>query len=788
MHPSRSRPVRRRTRALVLGTAVAATVLPLLPSGPVSAAPRAAAPAASTAAAAAVLPYRDASLPVERRVADLLGRMTLEEKVGQMTQAERGAVDADPSVITRLGYGSVLSGGGSVPTPNTPEAWVDLVNRFQEAALATRLDIPMIYGVDAVHGHGNVVGATVLPHNIGLGATRNPRLVERLGHLTAKEVRATGVPWTFAPCVCVSRDERWGRTYESFGEDPALVISLETVIDGLQGRDAYSLDRPDRVLATTKHFAGDGDTTYGTGNGDYTIDQGITERTREQFRRIDLAPYVPAVRKHRTGTVMPSYSSVDFPGDDVGPVKMHAHKGLLTGYLKGELGFDGFVISDWEGILQIPGTREEQVRAGVNAGIDMMMEPNRAPEFVQTLLEEVRAGNVSVRRIDDAVSRILRQKFRLGLFEQPYASKDRTDLVGSEAHRALARNAVAKSQVLLKNEGDVLPLSRGAKLYVAGRNADDIGHQAGGWTRTWQGGTGDTIPGDTVLEGIREVAPDAQVTWSEDASAPTEGSDVGVVVVGESSYSEGFGDVGGPEWPYDPDDAGVPREEKRLTLHEGDQAVVDEVCSALPTCVVLVVSGRPMVLTEQAEQADALVASWLPGSEGTGVADVLFGRKPFTGRLSMSMARSEAQVPVNLGDEQYAPLYPFGLGLRTDDPQERLADARAEAERGDAASRRGLRLVDRALRAGHWTADGEVADAARVRALLLRAVSALERSSGDVSDLQDTAVSVLRDLAMDAVEAGTASPRSSELIAEADHALLVGDEDRAAEELARAIG
>ena len=601
-------------------------------------------------------------------------------------------------------------------------------------------------------------------------------------------MRATGIPWNFAPCVCVSRDERWGRTYESFGEDPALAIAMETVIDGMQGRRSGQLDDPDRVLATTKHFAGDGNTTFGTGEGDYTIDQGITRQTREQFREVDLSPYAPAVRKYRTGSVMPSFSSVDFPGDDVGPVKMHAHKGLLTGHLKGRLGFDGFVISDWEGIFQIPGTRNEQVRAGVNAGIDMMMEPNKAPEFVSTLLEEVRAGHVAMSRIDDAVSRILRQKFRLGLFEQPYASKDRVDVVGSEAHRQTARNAVAKSQVLLKNEGDVLPLRRSAKVYVAGRNADDIGHQAGGWTRTWQGGTGDIIPGDTVLDGIREVAPNADVTFSEDASAPMTGSDVGVVVVGESPYSEGFGDVGGPEWGYDPDDAGVLREEKSLTLNEGDRAVVEKVCSTMPTCVVLVVSGRPMVLTEQAEQADALVASWLPGSEGAGVAEVLFGRKPFTGRLPMSMARSEAQVPVNLGDEDYRPLYPFGWGLRTDDAQGRLAKAHAALDPGDLdkAGQNGLRYVAQALRDRHWTTDGDVRHEAEVRGLLVQAVRDLEFSERDVTALQDAAVSVLRDLAMAAADDGTVPARVSALIADADHALLVGAEGRAAAELARA--
>ncbi len=339
------------------------------------------------------LPYQVASLPVEQRVDDLLGRMTLAEKIGQMTQAERIDVDGDPSLITTYALGSVLSGGGSVPDPNTPEAWADMVDRYQEAALDTRLGIPLLYGIDSVHGHGNLQGATVFPHNIGLGATRNPDLVEQIGHITALETRATGPQWAFAPCICVARDDRWGRTYESFGESPALVRSMETAIDGLQGRPGQ-LDRPDRVLATAKHFAGDGLTSFGTGEGDYTIDQGIDEVSRREFARLALAPYIPAVREHHVGSVMPSFSSVDWTDDGLGnPVKMHAHRELITGVLKGALGFDGFVISDWRAIRQLPGDYADQVEAAVMAGVDMFMEPKQAPnnptgwqeDFIPTL-------------------------------------------------------------------------------------------------------------------------------------------------------------------------------------------------------------------------------------------------------------------------------------------------------------------------------------------------------------------------------------------------------------------
>ncbi|HET6986449.1 MAG TPA: glycoside hydrolase family 3 N-terminal domain-containing protein, partial [Kribbella sp.] len=345
--------------------------------------------------------YLNAKLPVRTRVEDLLRRMTLEEKVGQMTQAERGAVTNDATLVTTWRLGSVLSGGGSVPTPNTPQAWADMVDRFQAAALQTRLQIPILYGVDSVHGHGNLLGATVFPHNIGLGSTWDPQLVQRIEHVVAEETRATGPQWAFAPCVCVARDTRWGRTYESFSESPWLVSRFASAIEGFQGKN---LADTDRVLASAKHYAGDGDTEFGSAAGDYTIDQGITVTNRQDFARFDLAPYIPAVRTYDAGTVMPSFSSIDWTEDGVGnPIKMHANRELITDVLKGKLGFDGFVISDWEGIHQIPGDWATQVRTGVNAGIDMFMEPNAYQSFETTLLDEVRAGRVSQARIDDAV-------------------------------------------------------------------------------------------------------------------------------------------------------------------------------------------------------------------------------------------------------------------------------------------------------------------------------------------------------------------------------------------------
>ncbi|MEV5972163.1 glycoside hydrolase family 3 N-terminal domain-containing protein [Streptomyces sp. NPDC051921] len=595
------------------------------------------------------LPYLDRRRPVRERVADLVGRMTLQEKTGQMTQAERNALRS-PGDIAGYGLGSLLSGGGSVPAPNTPEAWARMVDAYQLRTRATRLQIPLIYGVDAVHGHNNVVGATVMPHNIGIGAARDPGLAARTGAVTAKEVRATGVPWDFAPCLCVTRDERWGRSYEAFGEDPALVTAMETVINGMQGaRDGRDLKRNDKVLTSAKHFVGDGGTQFGSSaTGSYTIDQGVTRVTRQELEAVHLAPFAEAVRRG-AGTVMPSYSSLDVLDDGAGPVKMHANAEMINGVLKGRMGFEGFVISDWQAIDQIPGDYPSDVRTSVNAGLDMIMVPTNYQEFTRTLAAEVTAGRIAPARVDDAVARILTQKFRLGLFDEPYADTTNLPSVGSPEHRAVAREAVAKSQVLLKNEGAVLPLKPSQKVYVAGSNADDLGNQTGGWTISWQGSSGRTTTGTTILEGMRRAAPTADIAYSKDASAPTGGYDVGVVVVGETPYAEGVGDVGNGH---------------DLELTAADRAAVDRVCDAMP-CAVLVVSGRPQLVGDRLPAVDALVASWLPGTEGDGVADVLYGKRPFTGRLPVTWPKSQEQLPINVGDRAYDPQYPYGWGLTT---------------------------------------------------------------------------------------------------------------------------
>ncbi|MER5664006.1 glycoside hydrolase family 3 protein [Streptomyces mirabilis] len=593
------------------------------------------------------LPYLDPKLPVKKRVADLVSRMSLEEKAGQMTQAERGALTAQGDIAT-YDLGSLLSGGGSTPTPNTPEAWAKMIDAFQLRAQATRFQIPLIYGVDAVHGHNNLTGATIMPHNIGIGATRDPQLAERTGSVTAAEVRATGIPWDFAPCLCVTRDERWGRSYESFGEDPALVESMETMIQGLQGAaNGKDLKDNDKVLATAKHFVGDGGTEYGSSTtGSYTIDQGVTKVTRQQLEAVHLAPYQTAVDRG-IGSVMPSYSSLDILGDGQGPVKMHARADMINGVLKDRMGFDGFVISDWAAIDQIPGDYASDVRTSINAGLDMIMVPYAYKDFRTTLVDEVRAGRVSEARVNDAVSRILTQKFKLGLFEKPYADTSGAAAIGSTGHRAVAREAAAKSQVLLKNATGVLPLKKSQKVYVAGSNADDLGNQTGGWTITWQGASGKHTDGTTILQGMRNAGGD--VTYSKDASAPTSGYDVGVVVVGETPYAEGVGDVGNGN---------------DLALTPADQAAVDKVCAAMK-CAVLIVSGRPQLIGDRLGEIDALVASWLPGTEGDGVADVLYGKRAFTGQLPVTWPKSETQLPINVGDASYDPQFPYGWGLTT---------------------------------------------------------------------------------------------------------------------------
>jgi beta-glucosidase len=571
--------------------------------------------------AAAAEPYLDPSLPVAQRVADLMSRMTLDEKLGQMTQGERASASA--ADVTQYRLGSILSGGGSAPTPNTAAAWADMTDGLQRGALATPLKIPLLYGSDAVHGHNNVVGATIFPHNIGLGATRDPALAQQIGRTTADEVRGTGVQWTFSPCLCVARNDRWGRTYESFGEKPELPVSMATIIDGYQSGG---------VLATAKHYVGDGGTTGG-------VDQGDTQISESELRAIHLPPFQEAVRRH-VASVMVSFSS--FNG-----VKLHGDDYLINGVLKGELGFDGFVVSDWNGIDQIEGGTgftASEVRRAVNAGIDMVMVPTAWKSFIDTLRAEVQAGRVTQARIDDAVRRILTKKFEYGLFEHPFADRTLTAGVGSAAHRTVARQAVRESQVLLKNTG-TLPLARSGRIFVAGKSADNIGLQSGGWTVSWQGAAGNTTPGTTILAGIRAAAGSATVTYNAAGTGIDRTYGVAVAVIGETPYAEGQGD-----------------RPSSMGLDATDLATLATLKASGVPVVVVLVSGRPLDIAAQLPDWSALLASWLPGTEGAGVADVLFGDYAPTGKLPVTWMQSASQEPINDGDGKTG-LFPYGFGL-----------------------------------------------------------------------------------------------------------------------------
>jgi len=577
----------------------------------------------------------------DARVQALLDKMTLEEKVGQMTQADQDAIVEDADIATYF-LGSVLNGGDSDVGANRMEDWRQMYDRSQAQALRTRLRIPLLYGVDAVHGHNNVRGAVIFPHNVGLGATRDKALVEEIARITALEVRATGIHWAFAPCVTVSRDERWGRAYEGYSEDPQLVAELGTAaVRGLQG----NLGDPVRVLACAKHYVGDGGTRFGTGpdlgGGKKGLDQGDTQVDEATLRRLHLPGYVAAIAAG-VASIMPSYSSWN------GQKCSGSHR-LLTEILKEELGFEGFLVSDWAAIDQLPGDYKSDVRQSINAGMDMVMVPDKYREFYTTLKGLVEEGSIPQARIDDAVKRILRVKFALGLLDEkrsPMADPALAKSFGSAEHRAVARRAVRESMVVLKNEKGVLPLAKtAARIHVAGKNARDLGNQCGGWTITWQGMSGAITPGTTILEALRAAAsPATHVTYTRNG-AEAAGAQVAVVVVGETPYAEGRGD------------------RADLSLAKEDLDAIASVKKAGVPVVTVVVSGRPLVLGEAVELSDAIVAAWLPGTAGEGVADVLFGDYKPTGKLPFSWPRSMAQLPINVGDEPYDPLFPYGFGL-----------------------------------------------------------------------------------------------------------------------------
>ncbi len=565
---------------------------------------------------------------IDQQEDSILNLMTLEEKIGQMTQVERTELISDQDIAT-YSIGSLLSGGGSSPDPNTQESWAAMYDNYQSTALQSNLGIPLIYGVDAVHGHNNVHGAVIFPHNIGMGCTWNPELIRTANEIVAREVAATGIDWTFAPCIAVARNERWGRTYEGFGETPEIqkIMAAQSVL-GLQGTD---LSLNETILACAKHYVGDGGTTNG-------IDQGNTVLSEDSLRAIHMQGYIDAIDQD-VGTIMASFNS--WNGE-----KLHGHDYLLTDVLKNELGFEGFIVSDWAGVDQIDEDYRTAIKRAINAGIDMVMVPDRYEIFIGHLTSLVNDNEVSQSRIDDAVHRILKQKLKLNLFEEPFTDTTMSSNFGSQAHRDVARQVVRESMVLLNAKNDVLPLQKNNQtILVAGETAADLGAQCGGWTISWQGDNGDITTGTNILAGLTNLAETSEIIYSADGNYA--GSvDVAVVVIGEKTpYAEGAGD------------------RTSLNLEETDINLIKKLKKdGIPTVAVLI-SGRPVIFGEMLPYTDAAIAAWYPGTEGDGIAEVLFGDYQPTGKLTHSWPATMMQVPINFGDNTYSPLFEYKHGL-----------------------------------------------------------------------------------------------------------------------------
>jgi beta-glucosidase len=555
--------------------------------------------------------YLNPQLSVDKRVKDLMSRMTEEEKIGQMILIEKNSIRS-LSDIKDYKIGALLSGGGAGPKEDTPEAWLKMVNEFQSEAQKTCLGIPLLYGIDAVHGHGNVLGATIFPHSIGLGATRDEDLVRRVAKATAEEMEATGIYWSYSPNLDVAKDIRWGKTYETFGSDTENVSKLGLAyLQGLQN----SSEKYFRVLANPKHFVGGGSMEYGTSrNKNFKIEEGNITLSEQDLRSIHLVPFATAI-SGGAKTIMVSTGSWQ------GKLNT-ANNYLLTDVIKKELKFDGFIVSDWYGAYGITSNKYDATALAINAGIDMMMSPFEYKGFISDMQKALSIGDIKKERLDDAVSRILKVKFETGLFDRPKAVPEGLSVVGSKEHRAIAREAVRKSQVLLKNENSALPVSTSiGKIIVAGASADNLGRQAGGWTTEWQGIDGNFgIKGTTVLQGIKNiVSKNTQVEFNAKGDFPIENNlaDIGIAVVGEKPYAEGWGD------------------KNDLSLSKEDLQVIAKVKEKSKKIVVVIISGRPLDITSNSKNWDAIVASWLPGSEGEGVSDVLFGLYPFTGVLPL---------------------------------------------------------------------------------------------------------------------------------------------------------
>jgi beta-glucosidase len=579
---------------------------------------------------------------IEWRVDSLLRLMTLDEKIGQMVQAECDLVRGNNDIQTYF-LGSVLS--ANFAHTRDPSGWADISDGVQAKAAATRLGIPLIYGVDAVHGDNQVNGGVIFPHNVGMGCTRNPALVEQEWRVTAQETNGTGCNWTFGPCIAVPRDERWGRTYEGFGETGELAALMAPA--AVRGLQTANFAASGSIAACAKHYAADGGTLWGTGVGS-SIDRGDARCDTATLFAVHLAGYLAAAREG-LATVMASYSS--WQG-----TWMHGHHYLITDVLKRQFGFEGFVITDYNGVstIQLPAITDpqakfrEQLRLGAVAGVDMFMSPGNHDTVFNELKAHVSAGNITQARVNDAVCRILGVKYRMGLFQRRTTDRALTAQIGSAAHRAVARECVRQSLVLLKNQNSRLPLSKnGQRIAVVGLHADSLALQCGGWTMGWM--TGNPTAGTTILDAISAtVTTPSNVTYSANGRNIAS-ADVAVVVTGETSYAEWFGDV----------PSGIPS----LDLPRQSKAFIDTCVAAGKPVVLVIISGRPLILGTYIDKCDAIVAAWLPGTEGQGVADVLFGDYHPTGTLGHSWPRTQAQIPINYGDAVYDPQWPYGYGL-----------------------------------------------------------------------------------------------------------------------------
>lgn len=555
------------------------------------------------------LPYQNSTLSTEARVNDLLSRMTLVEKIGQMSLIEKNSIH-DLNDIAIYGLGALMSGSGGKPDDNTPEGWLKMVKNFQSYSQKTRLKIPLLYGADANHGHSNVPGATIFPHFIGLGASQDPDLIREVAKATAEEVAATGIYWVFSPNLDVALDTRWGRTYETFGSDPGLISALgQAHIEGLQSFSQNGLT----IAATAKHYIGDGSSQWGSSiNKDFLIDQGNSDVSEADLRRIHLEPFRQAVNA-KVKSIMVGLNK--WNGE-----KISGNKYLLTDLLKKELGFQGFVFSDWYGVYEKEKDKYKAIVKAVNAGVDMIMLPFDYKFFSESMQRALSNGDISQARLDEAVLRILKVKFQLGLFDKTVTDINTFDLknVGSQSHRELARQAVRESLVLLKNN-NIVPISKKTnKIFVAGSAANNLGRQMGGWTVEWQGIDGNWIPGTTILQGIQNtVSSYSTVIYDLTGNfADQKGlADAGIAVVGESPYAEGWGDMENPR------------------LSEEDLETIYNLKKISKKIIVIIVSGRPLDIKEYAKDWDAIIAAWLPGSEGQGIADVLFGDYDFKGKL-----------------------------------------------------------------------------------------------------------------------------------------------------------